>query len=67
MSSTAGWTSLGHCGPGAASRTRADRVSLAVTFADDEGRTTTIHATALVTQGLTIKAPGASARDRLAG
>jgi hypothetical protein len=67
MSSTAGWTSLGYCAPGAASRTRADRVSLAVTFADDEGRTTTIHATALVTQGLTIKAPGASARDRLAG
>jgi hypothetical protein len=45
-----GWTSLGYCAPEAASRSKADRVSLAVTFADDEGRTTTIYATALVTQ-----------------
>jgi hypothetical protein len=45
-----GWTRLGYCAPEAASRSKADRVSLAVTFADDVGRTTTIHATALVAQ-----------------
>jgi hypothetical protein len=45
-----GWNNLGYCAPGAASRTAADRVSVSVTFADDEGRTKTVHAIALVTQ-----------------
>lgn len=41
---------LGYCAPAAASRTEATRVSLVVTFTDDEGRTSTVQATTTVTK-----------------
>ena len=39
---------LGYCAPDAASRTEASRVSLVVTFTDDDGRSSTVQATTSV-------------------
>jgi hypothetical protein len=41
---------LGYCAPDAASRTEANRVSLVVTFTDDDGRSSTVQATTSVTR-----------------
>jgi hypothetical protein len=41
---------LGYCAPDAASRTEATRVSLVVTFTDDDGHSGTVQATATVTR-----------------
>jgi len=41
---------LGYCAPDAASRTEATRVSLAVTFTDDAGRSSTVQASTSVTR-----------------
>ena len=41
---------LGYCAPDAASRTEASRVSLVVTFTDDDGRSSTVQATTSVTR-----------------
>ncbi len=45
-----GATWLGYCAPGAASRTQAGRVSLIVTFTDDDGRSNKVQATTTVTR-----------------
>ena len=41
---------LSYCAPSAASRTAANRVSLIVTFTDDDGRRSTVQATTSVTR-----------------
>lgn len=41
---------LSYCSPNPASRTEASRVSLVVTFTDDDGRTSTVQAAASVTR-----------------
>jgi hypothetical protein len=46
----AGEKRLGYCAPDAASRTEASRVSLVVTFTDDDGRSSTVQATTTVTR-----------------
>lgn len=46
----AGWDSLGDRAPSAGSSTPSSRVKVAVTYTDDDGRTGTIDAVALVTR-----------------
>jgi len=41
---------LGYCSPNPASRTEASRVSVVVTFTDDDGRRSTVQATTSVTR-----------------